>query len=182
MDNIQCPKCSYIRKETDVAPDWQCPLCQVVYAKARTLSGGHQVELPSLTAPAEVPKGAGSFGLKLMKLCIGCFVLLVLFFAYNIHHKFDSTRVATSAVLAPDNGVIIYSTSRCGYCSIAKKYLADNNVVFQEYDLDTSEKGRQDFAKLGGWGVPVIVVGDKRIYGYNEKTLSNLLRSKGLLR
>lgn len=28
-----CPKCSYVRKATDVAPDWQCPKCGVAYAK-----------------------------------------------------------------------------------------------------------------------------------------------------
>lgn len=29
-----CPKCGYIRKHEDMAPEWQCPACQVVYAKA----------------------------------------------------------------------------------------------------------------------------------------------------
>ena len=29
-----CPNCQYIRKETDNAPDWQCPACGVAYAKA----------------------------------------------------------------------------------------------------------------------------------------------------
>ena len=30
---MQCPKCSYLRKPTDEAPDWQCPSCGVAYAK-----------------------------------------------------------------------------------------------------------------------------------------------------
>lgn len=29
-----CPNCQYQRKETDNAPDWQCPACGVAYAKA----------------------------------------------------------------------------------------------------------------------------------------------------
>lgn len=32
---IRCPKCGYQRKEVETAPEWQCPACQVVYAKAR---------------------------------------------------------------------------------------------------------------------------------------------------
>src|SRR5688572_28893302 len=28
-----CPKCAYVRKESDTAPDWQCPKCEIVYAK-----------------------------------------------------------------------------------------------------------------------------------------------------
>lgn len=29
----QCPKCQYVRKETDAAPEYECPSCGVVYAK-----------------------------------------------------------------------------------------------------------------------------------------------------
>lgn len=28
-----CPKCAYVRAESDTAPDWQCPKCGVAYAK-----------------------------------------------------------------------------------------------------------------------------------------------------
>jgi uncharacterized Tic20 family protein len=28
-----CPKCAYVRTESDTAPDWQCPKCDIVYAK-----------------------------------------------------------------------------------------------------------------------------------------------------
>ena len=28
-----CPKCRYVRKPTDTAPDWQCPSCGIAYAK-----------------------------------------------------------------------------------------------------------------------------------------------------
>jgi hypothetical protein len=38
-----CPKCDYVRKVEEAVPDWQCPSCQVVYAKfqpAVELAGG----------------------------------------------------------------------------------------------------------------------------------------------
>jgi glutaredoxin len=28
-----CPKCAYLRKPDDTAPEWECPACGVVYAK-----------------------------------------------------------------------------------------------------------------------------------------------------
>jgi len=31
--SVACPKCSYIRRETDEAPDWQCPKCGIAIAK-----------------------------------------------------------------------------------------------------------------------------------------------------
>lgn len=30
---MQCPKCNYIRTETDANPEWQCPACKIAYAK-----------------------------------------------------------------------------------------------------------------------------------------------------
>jgi hypothetical protein len=33
MVPITCPKCSYVRRETDTAPAWQCPSCGIAYAK-----------------------------------------------------------------------------------------------------------------------------------------------------
>ena len=32
---MKCPKCSYVRKSTDDAPEWQCPTCKVAYAKVQ---------------------------------------------------------------------------------------------------------------------------------------------------
>ena len=36
-----CPKCGYVRKATDVAPDWQCPSCGIAYEKFGTELHGH---------------------------------------------------------------------------------------------------------------------------------------------
>ena len=30
---VICPKCGYIRTESDIAPDWQCPACGIAYKK-----------------------------------------------------------------------------------------------------------------------------------------------------
>ncbi len=36
-----CPKCGYVRKPADTAPDWQCPGCGIVYAKFGAVPHGH---------------------------------------------------------------------------------------------------------------------------------------------
>ncbi len=33
---MKCPKCSYIRSQTDLAPDWQCPSCGIAYVKFKS--------------------------------------------------------------------------------------------------------------------------------------------------
>lgn len=52
-----CPKCGYVRKPTDTAPEWQCPSCLIVYAKFGTSPHGHAHNLESATpvATAEHP-------------------------------------------------------------------------------------------------------------------------------
>lgn len=32
-DAMQCPKCAYIRQQTDKCPDYECPQCGIIYAK-----------------------------------------------------------------------------------------------------------------------------------------------------
>lgn len=41
----ECPKCHYVRKPTDDAPDWQCPNCAVAYAKFGSAPLHHAHEL-----------------------------------------------------------------------------------------------------------------------------------------
>ena len=50
-----CPKCGYVRKRNDTAPDWQCPSCQIVYAKF----GQQRQERPAsaLSEPKEQAQG-----------------------------------------------------------------------------------------------------------------------------
>ncbi len=63
--------------------------------------------------------------------------------------------------------VTMYSTTRCGYCKKAKKYFIANSIPFTELDIDKSKKARKAYDKLGGKGVPVILVGKKRMNGFS---------------
>lgn len=40
-------------------------------------------------------------------------------------------------------------------------------------------QGKAEFPRLGGRGVPLIVVGDKTINGYDEAGLAGMLRDAG---
>ena len=63
--------------------------------------------------------------------------------------------------------VVMYSTSWCGFCRKARKYMAKNKIPFKDYDIEKSEKGRLDYKKLNGRGVPILLIGDKRMNGFN---------------
>ncbi len=75
--------------------------------------------------------------------------------------------------------VIVYSASWCGVCARAKAFLKANAIPFSEYDVETSDKGQHDYARLGGRGVPIILVGEQRMDGFNPATLTAWLRQGG---
>jgi len=73
--------------------------------------------------------------------------------------------------------VVMYSTTWCGVCKKAKRYFKEKNIPFREYDVETSAKGKQDFARLGGRGVPIILVGDMRMNGFTRTRFERLYQS-----
>ena len=72
------------------------------------------------------------------------------------------------------NQVILYSTSWCGYCKKARNYFQANNIPFTEYDVETSEKGKRDYQAMNGNGVPIILVGAKRLNGFSPTSFERL--------
>lgn len=71
--------------------------------------------------------------------------------------------------------VIIYSTSHCPWCVRAKEYFASKGVRYDERDVERSPSARAEFEKLGGKGVPLIMVGDEKMEGFNQQRLDQLL-------
>jgi glutaredoxin len=84
-------------------------------------------------------------------------------------NSYSSTEVTTiDGVIVPGNRVVMYSTSRCGYCKKARRHFRKKRIAFHEYDIEKSGKGKRDFKSLKGSGVPIILFGDKRINGFSD--------------
>ncbi len=75
----------------------------------------------------------------------------------------------------------ILSTTWCGVCKKAETYLSQKAVAFREYDVERREAGRRKYKRLNGKGVPIILVGDQRMDGFNGPKLEAILRKNGLL-
>ena len=71
--------------------------------------------------------------------------------------------------------VVMYTTSHCPACKAAKQYFAQKGVSYDEIDVETSRSGYEEFRKLGGQGVPLIMVGDKRLEGFSAAALDAML-------
>jgi glutaredoxin 3 len=72
--------------------------------------------------------------------------------------------------------VSIYSTPSCTYCKSAKEFFTENNVQFQEYDVADDMVRRQEMIERSGqMGVPVIIIDQNIVVGYNKTKLTELL-------
>lgn len=72
--------------------------------------------------------------------------------------------------------VSIYSTPTCTYCKSAKEFFTENNIAFQEYNVADDMVRRQEMIERSGqMGVPVIMIDQNIIVGYNKAKLTELL-------
>ena len=71
--------------------------------------------------------------------------------------------------------VVLYSTSTCPYCKMTRAFLAKHQVPYVEMDIERSRVALQQYDQLGGGGVPILVVNDKIIRGYNPDKMLAVL-------
>lgn len=75
--------------------------------------------------------------------------------------------------------VTIYSTPTCVYCKMAKEFFAKNGVAYEEHNVASDMKAREDMVeKSNQLGVPVIEVDDNIIIGFDQRTLEQVLGLK----
>lgn len=110
--------------------------------------------------------------------------------------KADSVRAHVSSIKGPpvlsdfapkpaaapagDAKVRMFTTQSCGYCRWAKAYLDRRGTAYEELDVEASAAAYDEYRALGGRGVPVILVGNKRMSGFSADRLEGLLRDAGL--
>jgi len=76
--------------------------------------------------------------------------------------------------------VVVYSTPTCSYCHQLKQYLAQRGVRFTERDLSVDPSAAAEMVqKTGQRGVPVTIIDDEVVVGFDRARLEHLLASKG---
>jgi len=72
--------------------------------------------------------------------------------------------------------ISIYSTPTCTYCKAVKEYFNQNNVTFQEFNVAEDASRRQEMIERSGqMGVPVIMVDNDIVVGFDKEKLNSLL-------
>ncbi len=72
--------------------------------------------------------------------------------------------------------VNIYSTPTCHFCQMAKEFFAENNIQYTNFDVSKDLEKRQEmFTITSQMGVPVIVIGEDVVIGFDKEKISELL-------
>ncbi|GAI03868.1 unnamed protein product, partial [marine sediment metagenome] len=72
--------------------------------------------------------------------------------------------------------VKVYSTSTCPYCAMAKAFLREKNIPFEDVNVgDNPEAAKEMVKKSGQMAVPVIDIDGKIIVGFNKEAISREL-------
>lgn len=75
--------------------------------------------------------------------------------------------------------VTIYSTRSCPYCRAAIAYFEKQGVDYVNRDVQEDPDAREDYVAItnGRLGVPVIVVGNEWMQGWDRQTFDRLLKA-----
>ncbi|MBU0536717.1 MAG: glutathione S-transferase N-terminal domain-containing protein [Nanoarchaeota archaeon] len=75
--------------------------------------------------------------------------------------------------------VTIYSTPTCPFCKMAKAFLKENNVSFEDKNVADDESAREEMMKkTHQLGVPVLDIDGKIIVGFDKQAISETLGLK----
>jgi mycoredoxin len=71
--------------------------------------------------------------------------------------------------------VTLYATDWCPYCEKTRALLEQKHIPYKEYNIETSEEGREQYQRLAGKGVPVLLIAGEVVRGYNENNIVKAL-------
>jgi glutaredoxin len=167
----RCPKCRYERQPADTAPEWQCPSCGVAYAKAE----GSTTPLPAETRIRSRPASGGDGGLAKWVVTGLCAVGIGWLMLETFRHETQPRAIASAQASDEQPQVIMYATNWCPYCQQSREFFRRHGIVYTEYDVERDRDAYRENRRLGGGGVPMIVVGDQVVSGFNAQRLTQLL-------
>ncbi len=72
--------------------------------------------------------------------------------------------------------IVLYSAAKCPHCSRAKAFLQREGIAFREMDVGKSPRARKALERLGARSVPVLLIGDARLDGFDEPRFWRLYR------
>ncbi|MBW3016978.1 glutathione S-transferase N-terminal domain-containing protein [Candidatus Woesearchaeota archaeon] len=73
--------------------------------------------------------------------------------------------------------VKVYSTPTCPYCVMAKQFLKENKIEFEDVDVSKDRAAAEEMVeKSGQMGVPVLDIDGEIVVGFDKQRIKKLLK------
>lgn len=69
----------------------------------------------------------------------------------------------------------LYTSSTCSYCTAVKEYLKEKGEKYEEKNVTIDKEAKKELMTMGYMGVPIIMVDDDIIEGFNKSKLDEIL-------
>ncbi len=92
-------------------------------------------------------------------------VIIIALIAYQHWNADEPDSIGGKADRPPQ--VVMYGTSSCPACKMARAYFYQHDIPYVEHDIEWSSKAKREFRKLGGRGVPLILIGNEKFMGWS---------------
>lgn len=79
------------------------------------------------------------------------------------------------AVAAPR--VEIFTTPSCPFCKALRAYLDARGIAYIEHNVNATQETRAAFYASGAQGVPVVMIGERVIEGFNPVAIESALKA-----
>ena len=76
--------------------------------------------------------------------------------------------------------ITLYSTRGCAHCRQLKQWLKQHQIPFRDMDIQRNPRAMREFQRHGGRGIPLLLVGDRTIQGFDPKRLTSELSKAGI--
>lgn len=71
--------------------------------------------------------------------------------------------------------IIIYSSTSCPNCTLAKDYLKEKGFEYQEKNVSLDPEAKKELISMGYMGVPIIMIDEEVVVGFNKAKLDEIL-------
>jgi len=74
--------------------------------------------------------------------------------------------------------VIIFTSSSCPWCNRVKQYLREQRFRFREVNVERDPEGARELKRRNIMGVPVVLINNQPIVGFDKIKIDKLLGIK----
>lgn len=105
-------------------------------------------------------------------------ILLIIAMIFFSRQPVVDTIDCTPEIMATRPDVVMLGAWWCSYCYKAKEYFQANNIHYCEYDMENTEEGKRLYKQHGGSAIPILLIGEYRLSGFDEYQIEQALMLK----